>query len=360
MTGSKSMMRDFVIGSVALAIVLAIGLLVESNWPRDFLTPIFAYGLLAMSLNLLIGFTGLVSFGHAAYFAFGGYAFGLLLQWPPFTEALGSGAIPVAIIAALFFTAIYSLVIGAICVRLNEIYFAFLTLAFQMFLYSVILSWVKLTGGDQGLMGGIPRPPFLGLDLSNGHDRFLFCAVFFAACILLLRIVTQSSFGYTLRMIRDNQQRAAFLGVNVYRVKLICFVLAGTIAGGGGIILALFTSGAYPEWAFWAQSGEAIFMIMLGGMSAFVGPILGAILLRILNDVVQMYTSHVEIVIGIVILFVVLVLRRGVLDFIMDKYSDGVERRDERTAQAARDVKAEAQAGPDAASNAASSTRPGS
>jgi len=336
MTGSQNMTRDFIIGGLALAAVLAVGLLVESNWPRDFLTPIFAYGLLAMSLNLLIGFTGLVSFGHAAYFAFGGYAFGLLLQAPAFTASLGPAAIPVAIVAALALTALYSLLIGAICVRLNEIYFAFLTLAFQMFLYSVILSWVNLTGGDQGLMGGIPRPPFLGLDLANGHDRFAFCAVFFAVCILLLRVVTQSSFGYTLRMIRDNQQRAAFLGVNVYRVKLICFVLAGTIAGGGGIILALFTSGAYPEWAFWAQSGEAIFMIMLGGMSAFLGPILGAILLRILNDVVQMYTSHTEIVIGFVILFVVLRLRRGILDFFIGKHADGVERREKNTAEDAR------------------------
>lgn len=323
------MKRDIVIAVVALAAVLAFGLLSESPWPRDFLTSIFAYGLLAMSLNLLIGFTGLVSFGHAAYFAFGGYAFGLLLQWPAFTATLGGGSVPLAMLLALVATALYSAVIGAICVRLNEIYFAFLTLAFQMFLYSVILSWVDLTGGDQGLMGGIPRPAFLGLDLSDGHDRFAFCAVFFGLCILLLRVITQSHFGYTLRMIRDNQQRAEFLGINVFRVKLICFVIAGTIAGGGGIILALFTSGAYPEWAFWAQSGEAIFMIMLGGMTAFLGPILGAILLRVLNDVVQMYTSHIELVIGLVILFVVLGLRRGVLDFLMDKRVAHLERQAE-------------------------------
>ncbi|MFK7963104.1 MAG: branched-chain amino acid ABC transporter permease [Burkholderiaceae bacterium] len=345
MSASQSMTRDFVIGTLALVVILAVGLMVESAWPRDFLTPIFAFGLLAMSLNLLIGFTGLVSFGHAAYFAFGGYAFGLLLQWPMFTETLGAGAVPVAIVVALITTALYSLVIGAICVRLDEIYFAFLTLAFQMFLYSIILSWVDLTGGDQGLMGGIPRPAFLGLDLSNGHDRFAFCAVFFALCIMLLRVVTQSSFGYTLRMIRDNQQRAAFLGVNVYRVKLICFVLAGTIAGGGGVILALFTSGAYPEWAFWAQSGEAIFMIMLGGMSAFLGPILGAILLRILNDVVQMYTSHTELVIGLVILFVVLVLRRGVLDFLIDKRNAAKERRSTRNTEADESVLTKADTG---------------
>lgn len=325
MTGQA---RDYLLAMAALAALLAVGLLVEHPWPRDFLTSIFAYALLAMSLNLLIGFTGLVSFGHAAYFAFGGYTFGLLLQWPSFTDSMGAASVPVAIVAGLGGTALYAAVIGAICVRLNEIYFAFLTLAFQMFLHSTILAWVDLTGGDQGLMGGIPRPPFLGIDLSDGHHRFAFCAVFFVLCVLFLRIITQSNFGYTLRMIRDNQQRAAFLGVNVFRVKLICFVLAGTIAGGGGIILALFTSGAYPEWAFWAQSGEAIFAIMLGGMTVFLGPILGAVLLRVINDVVQSYTSHVDIFIGGVILFVVLVLRRGILDFYMDKRAEARERRE--------------------------------
>lgn len=321
--------RDFLLAVAALAVLLAVGLGVESTWPRDFMTSIFAIGLLAMSLNLLIGYTGLVSFGHAAFFALGGYIFGLLLQWGSFTATLGAGSVPVALLAAVVGTALYALVIGAICVRLTEIYFAFLTLAFQMFLYSVILSWVKLTGGDQGLMGGIPRPIFLGVDLADPYHRFAFCAVIFVVCMLIMRIVTESPFGYTLRMIRDNAQRAAFLGVNVTRVKLICFVVSSSIAGVGGVILALFTSGAYPEWAFWAQSGEAIFMIMLGGLNVFLGPLLGAVALRILNDVVQMYTSHTEIVIGVTILFVVLGLRRGVLDFAKDWW---VERQQARLA----------------------------
>jgi len=314
--------RDLVVAAAGLVVLLAVGLLIEHAWPRDFLTSLFAFGLLATSLNLLIGYTGLVSFGHAAFFAFGGYTFGLLLQWEGFTLGLGGFSVPVAFLAALFGTALYALVIGAICVRLSEIYFAFLTLAFQMFLYSVIISWVDLTGGDQGLMGGIPRPLFLGIDLADQHDRFVVCAVLFVLCLVVLRVVTESPFGYSLRMVRDNPQRAAFLGINVFRVKLISFVVAATIAGVGGVILALFTSGAYPEWAFWAQSGEAIFMIMLGGITVFLGPVLGAAALRLLNDVVQSYTTHSEIVIGLVILLVVLGLRRGVLDFIKDWWSD--------------------------------------
>lgn len=314
----RHMGRDAAIAAAALVALVLIGLLVRHPWPRDFLTAIYAVGLLATSLNLLIGYTGLVSFGHAAYFAFGGYAFGLMLQSDGFTGALGPAAVPVALVGGVGATALYALVIGAICVRLTEIYFAFLTLAFQMFLHSLILSWVALTGGDQGLTGGIPRPPFLGIDLADPVDRFVFCTVLFILCMLIMRVLTQSTFGYTLRMIRDNADRAAFLGVDTVRIKLICFVVAASIASVGGIILALFTSGAYPEWSFWTQSGEAIFMIMLGGVRVFLGPMLGAVLLRLLNDTVQSFTNHTEIVIGIVILVVVLGLRKGLLDFVAD------------------------------------------
>ena len=324
--------RDIAIAAAAIVVLLLAGLMPTSGWARDFLTSLFAYGLLAMSLNLLIGYTGLVSFGHAAFFALGGYAFGLLLQAEGFREPLGAAALPLAFVLAIAITALYALVVGLICARLSEIYFAFLTLAFQMLLYSVILSWVDLTGGDQGLMGGIPRPPFLGIDLGDPRHRYAFCAVVFVLCILLLRVVVASPFGYTLRMIRDNPGRAAFLGVNVLRAKVISFVVAASVAGVGGIMLALFTSGAYPEWAFWAQSGEAIFMIMLGGINAFFGPLLGALLLRIINDLVLAYTEYTELVTGIAILVVVLGLRRGVLDFVFDI----AERRRERAEQSAQ------------------------
>ena len=203
----------------------------------------------------------------------------------------------------------------------NDIYFAFLTLAFQMFLYSVIVSWVSLTGGDQGLMGGIPRPPFLGIDLSDSIHRYIFCSIIFVLCIFILRILNKSNFGYTLRLIRDNAERAEFIGIRVLRVKLICFVIASMMASVGGIIMALFTSGAYPEWAFWTQSGEAIFMIMLGGVSIFIGPLVGTILLRSINDIVQIYSNHSDLVIGIIIMLVVLGLRKGLVEYFLEKIS---------------------------------------
>lgn len=305
---ASSLLRDALISLGAFVILLLLPVLFPGPGLRDFVIYIIAYGILAMSLNLLIGYTGLVSFGHGAYFASGAYAFGLLMQ-------SGMVSIPVAFVLSVGFSAVMALIIGAICVRLKDIYFAFLTLAFQMMFHSVILTWASLTGGDQGLIGGIPRPVFWGINLENGNSFYVVSVVIFVACLLTLRQIGESPFGYTLRMIRDNPERAVFLGVNIYRAKLTAFVLAGAIASIGGILLALFASGAYPEFANWTMSGEAIFMIMLGGSMVFIGPLIGATLLQTLNHFVTIYTQHTGLVLGIIILIAVLGLRRGIADF---------------------------------------------
>lgn len=277
----------------------------------DFVIRMAALGIFASSLNILIGYGGMVSFGHGMFFASGAYAFGLLMQ------KTGS-SIPVAIALAVLFSAALAGIVGAICVRLKEIYFAFLTLAFQMLLHSLIISWVPLTGGDQGLMGGIPRPPFLGIDMADQFHLYLFACATLVLCLLAMRHLMESPFGYTLRMIRDNAPRAQFLGIHVWRVRLAAFVLAGAFASVGGILMSLFVSGAYPEFAYWTMSGEGIFMIMLGGMSAFLGPLVGTALLLFLNDVVTRFTEYYGLTLGIVILLFALVFRRGVADFVLE------------------------------------------
>lgn len=304
--------RDLRWALLALIVLVALPFLGASAALRDFIMFGMAYALLAMSLNLLIGYTGLVSFGHAMFFALGAYSFGLAMQ-------SGHFSIPAAFLFALVFTAVCALVIGAICVRLHEIYFAFLTLAIQMLIYNLILGWVPLTGGDQGLMGGIPRPIFLGVDLADRMQLYFFCTACFLVCMLIMRQIVISPFGYTLRLIRDNQERAAYLGINVVAAKLICFVISACIAGVGGILLTLFVSGAYPNFGFWTTSGEAIFMILMGGSKVFLGPLVGTVLLRVLNDLTVTYTAHTELVLGLVILFFVLVLRKGLLDIIAEK-----------------------------------------
>lgn len=306
------MTRD--VGVAVAAFVLFLGLAwTGSPALLDFAIRFAIFGLLAMSLNLLIGTTGLVSFGHAAYFAMGAYSFGLLMQ------RVGL-PIPLAILLSLGCTALLALVVGALCVRLSEIYFAFLTLAFQMLLHSIILSWIGLTGGDQGLMGGIPKPPFLGIDLA----RPAHLAGFGMACLLLstlaLRQIVRSPFGAALRMLRDNPDRAAFVGLSVYRYRLAAFVIAGTFAGLGGVLMSLYVSGAFPSFGFWTTSGEAIFMIMLGGVTVFLGPLMGVAIFMLLNDRITALTEHHGLFMGTILLVIVLGLRKGLLDFAVERW----------------------------------------
>ena len=303
--------RDALLAVGFLAVLLLLPAVFPQPALRDFLIYVMAYGLLALSLNLLIGLTGLVAFGHAAFFGSGAYVFGLLMQ-------SGRVSLPAALLLAVGASALLALGIGAVCVRLKDIYFSFITLAFQMFGHSVIITWVSLTGGDQGLQGGIPRPPFLGIDLSNPRILYAACAVLFVLCVAIMRQVWCSPFGNALRMIRDNPARANFLGVDVLRMKLGIFVLAGAMASVGGVILALFVSGAYPEFAFWTTSGEAIFMLMLGGTQLFLGPLAGALLLHVLTHYVVVFTEYHGLVLGSVILLIVLGLRRGIADALYD------------------------------------------
>jgi branched-chain amino acid transport system permease protein len=254
----------------------------------------------------------MVSFGHGMFFGMGAYSFGLLMQ-------TGRFSIPVAVLLTIAIAAAVAGVVGAICVRLKEIYFAFVTLAFQMLIHSVIIAWVPVTGGDQGLRGGIPRPEFLGINLADQGQLYLFCAALLVLGLLAMRHVVSSPFGYTLRMIRDNPNRASFLAVDVYLIRLAAFVIAGGFASLGGVLMALFVSGAYPEFAYWTMSGEGIFIIMLGGMQAFLGPAVGTVILLLLNDVVTRFTEHYGVVLGIVILLFALGLRKGLLDFVVER-----------------------------------------
>jgi len=306
--------RDALIALAVFVVLALLPMVFSSKVLLDFVIRCAAYGLFATSLNLLVGYTGLTSFGHGMFFGLGAYGFGLMMQ--------KTGVpVPVAFVATLAITFVIALVIGAICVRLKEIYFAFVTLAFQMLIHSTILSWVSLTGGDQGLRGGIPRPPFWGIDLSNQLHLYLASCALLVVGLLLMRQIAQSPFGYTLRMIRDNATRASFVGIDVWRAKLTIFVLAALFASTGGMIMALFVSGAYPEFAYWTTSGEGIFINMLGGVTTFLGPMLGTVLFLILNDTVTRLTEYHGLVLGVVILFFAIGLRKGLMDFVVEWYA---------------------------------------
>lgn len=290
----------------------------------DLISHVAILGLFATSLNVLIGQTGMVAFGHAMFYASGAYAFGLLMQ-------TGKWSIPMALGAAVVISAGIALVVGIICTRAREIYFAFLTLAIQMLFYSAILSAIPLTGGDQGLMGGFKKPPILGLDMADPNIQYVFIVVVAVVVLGALWALTQTPFGYALRMIRDNAARVEFLGMSVTAYRLAAFVIASSAASVAGVLMSLFVTGAYPNFGYWTMSGEAIFVIMLGGLNTFLGPTVGAVILTLLNHYVTEYTEHYGLVLGTVIIAYVLGLRRGLFDVLVD----AVRARRTRTAKGA-------------------------
>ena len=304
--GKSSVARDIGIAIVALALLALLPTLFTNKSVTDFVIRLSAFALFATSLNLLVGYTGLVSFGHGLFFGLGAYSFALVMQ------NLGT-SIPAAFGLTVLVSVVVSAAVGAICIRLKEIYFSFLTLAFQMLLHSIIIAWTPVTGGDQGLTGGIPRPAFWGVDLAQPYHLYMFCCVVLVVSLYLMWHLVQSPFGYTLRMIRDNPNRVSFLGVKVWRMRLMVFIIAGAFGSIGGLIMSLFVSSAYPDFAYWTISGEAVFMIMMGGISVFFGPLVGAIIFLLLNDFVTKITEYYGLVFGIIILMFALGLRKGLL-----------------------------------------------
>jgi branched-chain amino acid transport system permease protein len=289
--------RDLLLAVVALAVLLVLPLLFPGKAFTDFVIRFAAFAIFATSLNLLTGYGGMVSFGHGLFYGLGAYSFALLLQKV-------HTSVPVALVATILICALVALVVGAICIRLKEIYFSFLTLAFQMLLHSFIIAWTDVTGGDQGLTGGIPRPAFVGIRLDDPQHLYVFTCVVLVLSLLIMWHLVRSPFGYTLRMIRDNPQRTAFLGVQVWRVRLLAFVIAGV----------------FPDFAYWAISGEAVFMMLLGGIGVFLGPTVGAAILLLLNDLVTRFTEHYGLVLGVVILAFALGLRKGLLGFLVERW----------------------------------------
>ena len=264
---------------------------------------VIIWALFATSLNLLVGYTGLVSFGHAAYFGVGAYVTGILMKKlaVPFVLAWPAAGVVAAACALVF---------GFFCVRLTRIYFAMLTLAFAQIVWAICFKWNELTGGEQG-MPEIPYPDFgwierLGASVPllgwRTAEYFYFLTVVLVAASLwaLHRIVT-SPFGRMLTTIRENAERAEFIGVHVRRYELAAFVLAGAFAGLAGGLFGIFNRGVFPDFAYWTKSSEVLIMTLLGGMGTFFGPSIGALVLILLNQQIVSYTEYWPLVLGSVL-----------------------------------------------------------
>jgi branched-chain amino acid transport system permease protein len=259
------------------------------------------WALFATSLNLLVGYTGLVSFGHAAYFGIGAYTTGILMKKLGVSFLL---AFPAAGLVAGAFAALF----GFFCVRLTRIYFAMLTLAFAQIVWAICFKWNEVTGGEQG-MPEIPYPSFdwvervaVWVPLLGGYrtsEYFYFVSiVLVAGSLWLLRRIVGSPFGRMLTTIRENPERAEFIGVNVRRYELVAFVLAGAFAGLAGGLFGIFNRGVFPDFAYWTKSSEVLIMTLLGGMGTFVGPSVGALVLLWLNQQIVSYTQYWPLILG--------------------------------------------------------------
>ncbi|MCB1383457.1 MAG: branched-chain amino acid ABC transporter permease [Notoacmeibacter sp.] len=289
---------------IVIAVLLALLPLAGSRYAVELATQIMIFALFALSLNLLIGYLGSVSFGHAAFFAIGGYACAYL------QTRIGLPLV-VSMAGAVVITALAATVIGYFCVRLNEIYFAMLTLAFSMLVWAIAIKWKPVTGGDDGFVGvAVPEM------LTSPTSFFFFTLAVSAGCVVLLWFITNSTMGKTFVAIRENQTRASFLGVNVRLVRLSAFVIAGSFAGVAGSLMALYLRGMYPESAFWTQSGQVLIMVLLGGMHSFVGPVLGAAALYLLEVTINQYTEYWQIVLGAILLAIVLAAPEGIYGII--------------------------------------------
>jgi ABC-type branched-subunit amino acid transport system ATPase component/ABC-type branched-subunit amino acid transport system permease subunit len=268
------------LGLVALPLVFqAIGLTLDSA------TVVVILAVAAMGLNLLVGYTGLVSFGHAAWFGIGGYAAGLAqLHW-------FKNQMLLPMLFSVLFTATLSLVVGFLILRRRGVYFSLLTLALCALTFAISFRWTSLTGGEGGL-GGIERATFGPIDL-NGHlSYYVFAALVGFAVLVVLHRVVRSPFGHVLVAIRENQQRATFQGYNVERYKLVAFVLSATVTGLAGSLMVFLHRLAAAESTAVHFSGELLAMVVIGGMHSFLGPALGAVFFLLFRELFSMWTDN--------------------------------------------------------------------
>ena len=291
------------IGLVVLLAMLAFPFLV-GDYPRALLAEIYIFAIFAMSLDLLLGFTGLMSLGHAAFFGLGAYAVAILgtLVGVNAWLALAAGILVAAIGAAL---------IGFFCVRLSGIPFLMLTLAFSQLVFSVALKWRDLTGGSDGM--AIPdKPSFFGVELSNSLAMYFMALAFLLVAYWALRRLLNAPLGHIFVGIRENEPRMLAIGFNTRAYKLLSFIVAGAFAGLAGGLYAIFNSFISPDAIYWTSSGDILIMTMLGGAGTLIGPAIGAGVFLLMKNVVSSYSDHWLAIIGTVFICCVLFFPGGI------------------------------------------------
>ena len=305
MSGTLTLRNVVVAALVAALLLLPLYVqLTDDRFMLTLFTRIVILALAAVSLNLILGYGGMMSFGHAVYLGIGGYAVGILAF-----EGVPSGFVqwPVALAAS----ALFALVIGALSLRTRGVYFIMITLAFAQMAYYVVAGLSRY-GGDDGLTIQ-KRSQFIApIDLSDKVQFYYICLVLLLASTYLIWRLVNSRFGLVIQGARSNDTRMRAIGFPTYRYKLTCFVIAGTLCGLAGALLANHTDFVSPAMMYWTRSGDLMIMVILGGMGSIFGPVFGAVALLVLEETLSGITEYWQIILGPMLLLVVLFARGGI------------------------------------------------
>ncbi len=318
-----------VAGALLLLLLPMIANALGDNYLVSLFSRLLIYALVAMSLDLILGFGGMVSFGHAAFFGVGAYVVAILsfhgfestpvTTWP--VEIGGTDNALLTLPLAMLAAALAALIIGALSLRTSGMHFIMITLAFAQMLYFFYVS-LEAYGGDDGL-SLYSRNRMPGVDLADDQHFYYLCLAILALSLLLGDRLVKSRFGQVIQGVRENERRMLALGFPVYRYKLACFVIAGAIAGLAGGLIANQTEFVSPGLLHWTQSGEILVMVLLGGMGTLFGPVLGAMVFLLMEEFLAGVTEHWMVIMGPFLISVVLFTRGGVYGLLAGRRSRG-------------------------------------
>lgn len=294
-----------------IAVILIVLILLPTFLPRFYtyiLALIFVTSLLAMSLNLVLGYGMIFQLHHAVFYGVGAYTIALMLTKTSLPVWVGFVAAPVV-------AALVGLLIGWFCVRLTRLYFGMLQISLGSLLWAIVFRWYTLTGGDDGIHG-IAMPGFL----SSLSSNYYFILTVLIICVIVLYLIIKSPFGKTLQAIRDNPERCEAVGINVKRHQLKAIVIATFFAGVAGALFVVLEGSVFPDLLFWVLSLEVCVMCLLGGFFTFGGPILGAAVIVSLRTFVGIYTEYWTLILGIILILLIFFMPEGVMGFFQEKF----------------------------------------
>ena len=283
--------------------------LVANDFWVSIVAEIMIWGLFAASVNLLFGYTGLLSFGQAVYFGMGAYGVALGV------DVFGLSFWPAALLGVVTAT-VTAFVTGIFAARLTWHYFAIITVVFSLIFFFIAVGWKDLTGGDDGLPFNMP-PLFKAgdfeLTLLNLTFQYYFILVVVAVCFVLMRVILKSPLGFAFVAVRENASRAGLVGYNPYMIRLVSFVFAGFFAGVAGVLFALFSRYVSAQFMFWTVSGEGVVWMIVGGSGTLFGPVLGAAFLTIIREELSIYWEHYLLVVGVIVILCVSYAPKGIM-----------------------------------------------